>query len=98
MILGGFLEILSVFLASLIKIPWMFIMFYSVGFGIGQGFLYAIALYAGITWFKGRRGFVSGFVISALGAGGFFYSLIIQRLCNPDNEEPKPIDIGDGVI
>ena len=84
--IGGFFAIGSTFLSSYIQsaTAWFFI--YSVGFGIGKGFLYPGPLFAGWSHLPGRKGFVSGFIVSGLGIGAFIYGFLTTFLVNPDND------------
>ena len=54
--------------------PIAFVFTYSLGFGFGGAFTYSAALNSAVSHLKGRKGLVSGIVVSALGFGGFLYS------------------------
>ncbi len=70
---------------------------YAVGFGIGKGFLYPAPLNAGWSHLPGRKGFVSGVVVSGLGIGAFIFSLITKQILNPENVEALPFEAAPGV-
>lgn len=54
----------------------MFFILYAVGFGIGKGFLYPAPLVAGWSHLLGRKGFVSGIIVSGLGIGALVFGII----------------------
>jgi hypothetical protein len=54
----------------------MFFVLYAVGFGIGKGFLYPAPLVAGWSHLPGRKGFVSGIIVSGLGIGALVFGII----------------------
>ena len=72
-------------------------MLYAVGFGIGKGFLYPAPLNAGWSHLPGRKGFVSGVVVSGLGVGALIFSLITKQILNPENVEAQPFEAAPGV-
>jgi hypothetical protein len=82
---GGIISLISVLLCSFVTNPTVFIYLYSFGFGIGKGFMYSSALASAWTHLPGRKGAVSGIIISGFGFGGFFFGIITNKLCNPDN-------------
>jgi len=94
---GGFSSIGSVFLCSFIKHPIVFCLLYSLAFGVGKGFMYSSALRAAWSHLPGRKGCVSGLVISGFGFGGFFFGIITNALANPDNEKAIAFEIAPGV-
>ena len=88
-----------VFLCSYLTNPNAFIGFYALGFGVGKGLMYSAALQAGWSHLPGRKGVASGFIICGFGFGGFFFGLITNHLCNPDNLKPQMYEVisGSGV-
>jgi hypothetical protein len=58
---------------------------YSVGLGIGKGLMYSSTLYCGYSHLPGRKGVVSGCIISGFGFGGFIFGNISHHFANPDN-------------
>ncbi len=76
-----------------------FFVLYAVGFGIGKGFLYPAPLNAGWSHLPGRKGFVSGVVVSGLGFGAFIFALLAKYLMNPDNVAASvPYEAAPGVV
>ena len=75
-LLGGIIVVTAVFYASLTINQAMFFVLYAVGFGIGKGFLYPAPLVAGWSHLLGRKGFVSGIIVSGLGFGALFFGMI----------------------
>jgi Na+/melibiose symporter-like transporter len=69
---------------------------YSVSFGVGKGLMYSSVLNAAISHLPGRKGTVSGCVICGLGWGGFFFGILTNRLCNPDDIRPILTETTDG--
>ena len=47
--------------------------------------MYSATLQAGWSHLQGRIGMVSGLILCGFGFGGFFFGIIINRICNPDN-------------
>jgi hypothetical protein len=82
---GGVIVVGSSLMASATLSTAMFFLFYAVGFGVGKGFLYPAPLYAGWTHLPGRKGFVSGIIVSGLGIGALMFGIIAQKLVNPEN-------------
>lgn len=70
---------------------------YSLAFGVGKGFMYSSALRAAWSHLPGRKGCVSGLVISGFGFGGFFFGIITNMIANPDNEAATAVEIEPGV-
>lgn len=68
-----------------------------MGFGIGKGFLYPAPLKAGWSHLEGRRGLVSGIIVSGLGIGSFSFGMLVSYLTNPDNLEPIMVEVVPGV-
>ena len=90
-LIGGLIIILSVFLASTMTNPTYFFLIYSIGFGTGKGFLYPTALQVGWSQLPGRKGMVSGLVVSGVGIGAFVFGLFTTYLVNPNNEQSTKI-------
>lgn len=88
LLLGGFLMATGVLLASYAKTLPVFMLFYSMLFGIGVGIGYTAPIVAGWKWFPQSKGLVSGAVLTGFGAGGFFFTKLGTALINPSNEKP----------
>lgn len=88
LLLGGFLMATGVLLASYAKTLPVFMLFYSMLFGIGVGIGYTAPIVAGWKWFPQSKGLVSGAVLTGFGAGGFFFTKLGTAIINPSNEKP----------
>ena len=64
---------------------------------IGISFCCFPPLVAGWSWLPERKGLVTGLVVSALGTGSFFFSLLSLKVVNPTNEVPT-VHAADGSI
>lgn len=95
--LGGLIACTSVAAAASIANPVVFFLFYAAGFGIGKGFLYPSPLKASWSHLPGRKGLVSGFIVSGLGLGAFIYGIVVNILVNPENLSPVKTEIKSGV-
>ena len=71
--IGGAFCIVFVGMSVLAKQVATFFVLYGVGFGMGKGFLYPAPLNAAWSHLPGRKGFVSGIVVSGLGMGAFTF-------------------------
>ena len=78
--------------------PNTFIYLFAIGQGIGKGFMYSPALYCGYSHLPGRKGVVSGCIISGYGFGGFIFGMITGALCNPDNISVVAMTTGNGDV
>jgi len=87
-IIGGVIVCISVLATSFMKSPILFFIFYAFLFGIGKGFIYPAPLRASWSHLPGRKGFVSGFIVSGLGLGAFMYGILVNFLVNPLNKSP----------
>jgi OFA family oxalate/formate antiporter-like MFS transporter len=96
--IGSIVSITSVYLASSIKNPTAFFIVYAVGFGMGKGFMYPAALYVSWSHLPGRKGFVSGVVVSGMGIGSFIFGLVTYSIINSENAKPSPIEVEEGVF
>jgi OFA family oxalate/formate antiporter-like MFS transporter len=96
-LLGGLAFAASVFLGSYQTRLAPFMAIYSLLFGISIGTAYTAPMVAGWSWFPDRKGFVSGCVLAAFGAGGFFGNKIASAIVNPNKlQAPFPPEIYDG--
>ena len=87
-LLGGIIACTAVAFASVASSPLSFYVLYGIGFGVGKGFLYPSPLVAGWSHLPGRKGFVSGIIVSGLGFGALVFGILAQRIVNPNNIEP----------
>lgn len=79
-IMGGVILSLGFFLASLVtaKISWLLWLTYGVMGGIGMGFTYSTTISLAQRWFPGKKGLITGVLISALGFGGVIFTPLIE--------------------
>lgn len=92
-IFGGVIVCSSIFVTSVVHHPYVFFIFFAGGFGIGKGFLYPAPLKASWSHLPGRKGFVSGSIVSGLGLGAFVYGIVVNLLVNPNNIMPIKTEI-----
>ena len=83
--LGGLCFALSVFLGSFQTELAPFMLIYSLFFGVSIGIAYTAPMVAGWSWFPNRKGFVSGCVLAAFGAGGFLGNKVGSAIVNPES-------------
>lgn len=96
--IGLFLAIVSTLVASTKNEPLSFLIVYALGFGVAKGLLYPAPIRAGHSHLPGRRGLVSGVIVSGLGFGSFLFGIIANEVCNPDNLPTSPVEIKPGVF
>ena len=94
---GGIIVITTTFLSSYAQTPGAFFGIYSVGFGIGKGFLYPAPLEAGWSHLEDKKGLVSGIIVSGLGIGSFIFGMLVSWLVNPSNLTPTMVEVVPGV-
>lgn len=75
--IGGAIICGSVTISIFTKQPIAFFIFYAAGFGIGKGFIYPAPLRATWSHLPGRKGMVSGIIVSGLGLGAFIYGILV---------------------
>ena len=63
---------------------------------MGKGLMYPAPLNAAWSHLPGRKGFVSGIVVSGLGMGAFAFGILARRIVNPDNLFPSPVEVAPG--
>ena len=83
--IGGIVSIISVYIAIKMNNPNLFFLIYAVGFGLGKGFMYPSALYAGWSHLPARKGLVSGIIVAGMGIGSFIFGIVTHSLVNPEN-------------
>ena len=87
-LIGGIITIGMVFLSAFSTKIIEFFLLYAIGFGVGKGFLYPAPLNAGWSHLPGRKGVVSGIIVSGLGFGAFIFGYLTMAIVNPDNLFP----------
>ena len=75
--------------------PNVFLVVYTLGFGIMKGGVEACVLRAGWSHLPKRKGLVSGIIISGHGFGGAVFSMLFEEITNPGDIEPI-VDKHDG--
>ena len=85
---GGTIVVSTTFMSSFAQTPGAFFAIYSIGFGVGKGFLYPAPLKAGWSHLESRKGLVSGIIVSGLGIGSSCFGMLVSWLVNPDNLTP----------
>lgn len=96
-LVGGFIAIGLSLVSTLTLHVHVFFTLYAVGFGMGKGFMYLAPLNAAWSHLPGRKGFVSGIVVSGLGIGAFAFGILARHIVNPDNLCPVPFEVATGV-
>lgn len=96
--IGGLIICASLLICITTKQPVAFFIFYAGGFGIGKGFIYPAPLRATWSHLPGRKGIVSGVIVSGLGLGAFLYGIIIQQIVNPNNLPTEEYVLESGVV
>jgi hypothetical protein len=96
-LVGGIIVLSSTVLASLSTNTTAFFVLYAIGFGMGKGFLYPAPLTAGWSHLPGRKGFVSGIIVSGLGFGALLFGIIEQKVVNPKNLEPVMVNVAANI-
>ncbi len=79
---GGLILSAGFFLASLATpaFPELIWLTYGVMGGVGMGFAYSTTIACVQKWFPERKGFVSGLIVAALGAGGLVFTPIVESI------------------
>ena len=96
-LVGGVIAISLTFMSTYTVNVSAFFALYAVGFGIGKGFMYPAPLRAGWSHLPGRKGFVSGIVVSGLGFGAFAFGVMASAIVNPKDLPPSPVLVAPGV-
>jgi hypothetical protein len=82
---AGLLIILTVLFSSYILKPFVFLFVFGIGVGVSKGFALSGSFKAGWTYLPGRKGLMSGLVMSAVALGSIIYGISCTRIVNPDN-------------
>lgn len=90
-LIGCLISATAVYLASFQSSLALFMLTYSVMFGIGTGLAYTAPMSAGWKWMPNLKGLVSGGILAGFGTGGFIFSLIGSKIANPE-----ALDMVDG--
>lgn len=80
------ISVLLMAICAMVKLtPLQFIILYSFNLGFMYGICVPAMLRAGWSHLEERKGLVSGTVLSAAGIGGFYWSIIFNKFCNPED-------------
>lgn len=81
-IVGGFILGAGFFIASFTTsaAPWLLWISYGVFGGLGMGFTYSTTIACAQKWFPGKRGLITGVIVSALGFGGVLFTPLVETL------------------
>ena len=71
---------------------YVFLLLFTVTFGITNGLTYAVALHVSWIYFPNREGLISGIIVGSFGLGGFVYGMISTLVVNPDEVDSREID------
>lgn len=94
--IGGVFGLSLLYLCMYLHVnPLIFIIMYTAGNGIIKGFYKQSALVAGWSHLGGRKGVVTGIIISGYGAGGALFSIYYNQRVDELGENPK-LDKTDG--
>lgn len=95
-LIGGFVGIALLYFCVAIHVnPFLFIVMYATGNGVIKGFYKQSSLVAGWSHLGGRKGLVSGVILSGYGIGGSLFSLYYNMRVDELGENPK-LDKQDG--
>jgi MFS family permease len=95
--LGMILMSFAYSMGSFIQDPYLFIVLFSVCFGLGESFCYLSSMNIIVATFPNNKGLISGILSIGFGMSPMLYTLIALYCCNPDNLPPT-IDVEDSPI
>jgi OFA family oxalate/formate antiporter-like MFS transporter len=84
-LIGGCILVGVTLLTSWLTYVVVFFAVWACGFGVAKGSLYPAPLRASWSHLPGRKGMVTGVIVSGLGFGSFVYGIVVNKLVNPDN-------------
>ena len=93
MTIGVIVGCVGCYLSSLITNFLLFEWFFMITFGFATGFTSMLSVYVAWQYFPGHEGKVSGVIMGGFGIGGFMFTLIGEKMINPDGL--KPVNIYD---
>ena len=85
-LIGGFIAVIGIFLASLATKFWVFIVLYGTMSGIGMGITYMIPLVCCYEYFPKRKGLITGIILGSYGLGSSIFNILATIIVNPNNE------------
>jgi len=87
-LIGNIILIGSTLISTFFTNFYAFMLFFSVGQGVGASTLYVLPVKVGWAHFPEKKGIVSGIIIGAFGLGSFLFNVISTQLMNPDGVKP----------
>lgn len=82
------INILAVFLSSLVDNFWSFFMLYGVLQGSASGCLYLTPIRIATRYFPYKKGTASGLIVAAYAMASFLLAFMVVPMINPLNERP----------
>eukprot|EP01015_Nassula_variabilis_P022184 TRINITY_DN403_c0_g1_i7.p1 TRINITY_DN403_c0_g1~~TRINITY_DN403_c0_g1_i7.p1 ORF type:complete len:499 (+),score=56.73 TRINITY_DN403_c0_g1_i7:70-1566(+) len=79
----------TVFICSFITNYTLFVLVYSIGFGVSAGMIYMTPLECALKYFPNKKGKISGIIIAGFGLGSFIFNFVTLALVNPDDKHPN---------
>ena len=92
------MNVSAIFLSSMTKNFYMFLMTYSVLAGFGYGLIYMLSLKTAWSYFPHKKGMIGGIILASHSIGSIGWSFITVYLVNPHGEIPTMfINVGNTV-
>ena len=82
-LLGGYILVTGILLASTATSLFELIAYNGVFFGMGMGICYSAPIAAACRWMPGRKGVFSGIVVAGFGFGAFVFGMLALEVVNP---------------
>lgn len=76
--LGGLVLVAVTLITSWLLYVLLFFLVWACGFGVAKGALYPAPLRASWSHLPGRKGLVTGIIVSGLGFGSFIYGIVVN--------------------
>lgn len=83
--MGGFGGLLGILASSYTTNIWAFIALFGGLSGLGSGITYPVVFVLCWEYFPERKGLLTGISSGAFGFGSFFYTILANKLTNPDD-------------
>jgi OFA family oxalate/formate antiporter-like MFS transporter len=94
LLIGSAVMLSGIYLCTIVKSWWGFIIIYSTTFPLGIGIVYWTPIITCWEWFPEKKGFLSGLIIGAFGLGAFFFGFITEFIANPNDDEKVKAENG----
>ena len=92
MAIGLIFTLICFFCSSYVTGPLAFVVLFGGAHGIGNGLTFLAPVTAGWQYYPTRKGLISGLTICIFGFGAFLFTIISNRLINPENLSPDKSD------